>query len=182
MVIAKLDSQSSEYNVALFLHCIGVNALKIFNGFQFDRPKDKNDMAKIIEKFDQFTIGELNETFERYTFNSRNQEENESIDAYVTALRTLSKTCNFCDCMHNSIIRDRIVLGMKDKRTRKRLLRERKLTMKTCTDLCESNEATNVQLKTISGVQNEDLHGVKDKYPPSRRRDSDRSKTRSLKG
>ena len=87
MVIAKLDSQSSEYKVALFLHCIGVDALKIFNGFQFDRPEDKNDMAKIIEKFDQFTIGELNETFERYTFNSRNQEENESIDAYVTALR-----------------------------------------------------------------------------------------------
>ena len=153
MVIAKLDSQSSEYKVALFLHCIGVDALKIFNGFQFDRPEDKNDMAKIIEKFDQFTIGELNETFERYTFNSRNQEDNESIDAYVTALRTLAKTCNFCNCMHDSIIRDRIVLGIKDKQTRKRLLQERNLTLKTCIDLCKSNEATNVQLKTISGAQ-----------------------------
>lgn len=90
MVIAKLDSQPPEYKVALFLHCIGVEALKIFNGFQFDSPEDRNDMAKIIEKFDQFTIGELNETFERYTFNSRNQQENESIDVYVTALRTRS--------------------------------------------------------------------------------------------
>ena len=112
MVIAKLDSQTPEYKVALFLHCIGVDAFKIFNGFQFDRPEDKNDMTKIIEKFDQFTIGELNETFERYTFNSRNQEENESIEVYVTALRALAKTCNFCDCMHDSIIRDRIVLGI----------------------------------------------------------------------
>ena len=85
MVIAKLDSQPPEYKVALFLHCIGVDALKIFNGFQFNQPEDRNNMAKIIEKFDQFTIGELNETFERYTFNSRNQEENESIDVYVTA-------------------------------------------------------------------------------------------------
>jgi len=176
MVIAHLDSQSSEYKVALFLHCIGVDALKIFNGFQFDRPEDKNDLTKIIEKFDQFTIGELNETFERYTFNSRNQEDNESIDAYVTALRTLAKTCNFCDCMHDSIIRDRIVLGIKDKQTRKRLLQERKLTLKTSIDLCKSSEATNVQLKTISGAQNEDVHRVKDKHPPSRRRDSDRSK------
>ena len=33
MVIAKLDSQTPEYKVALFLHCIGVDALKIFNGF-----------------------------------------------------------------------------------------------------------------------------------------------------
>ena len=149
MVIANLDSQSSEYKVALFFLCIGVKALKIFNGFQFDRPGDKYDLIKIIEKFNQFTIGELNETFERYTFNSRNQEENESIDDYVTALRTLAKTCNFCDCMDDTIIRDRIVLRIKDKQTRKRLLQERKLTLKTCINLCKSSEATNVQLKTI---------------------------------
>lgn len=176
MVIAKLDSQPPEYKVALFLHCIGVEALKIFNGFQFDSPEDRNDMAKIIEKFDQFTIGELNETFERYTFNSRNQQENESIDVYVTALRTLAKTCNFCDCMHDSIIRDRIVLGIQDKQTRKRLLQERKLTLKSCIDLCKSSEATNAQLKTISGAQNAELHSVKDKHQQSRRRESDRSK------
>ena len=124
-------------------------------------------MAKIIEKFDQFTIGELNETFERYTFNSRNQEENKSTNAYVTALPTLAKTCNFCDCMHDLIICDRIVLGIKDKQTRFWLLQEWKLTLKTCIDLCKCNEATNVQLKTISGAQHKDLHRVKDEHPPS---------------
>ena len=56
------------YKVTLFFHCIGVDSL---NGFQFDSVDDKNDPAKIIQKFDEFTIGELNETFERYTFNSR---------------------------------------------------------------------------------------------------------------
>ena len=76
MIIAKL----------CFLLCIGSN---IFNGFQFDNPEDKNDLCKMIERFDQYTIGEVNETLERYNFNSRNQEENESIDA--TALRTLRK-------------------------------------------------------------------------------------------
>ena len=121
------------------------------------------------------TIGELNETFERYTFNSRNQQENESIDAYVTALRTLTKTCNFCDCMRDSIIRDRIVLGIQDHRTRKRLLQERSLTLSKCIDLCKSSEATNLQLKTISGAQNEDVHAVQDKHPPPGRRD-DKSK------
>ena len=100
MVIAQLKMKLPAYKVALFLCCISVDALKIFNGLQFDSPDNKNDLEKIIQKFDEFTIGELNETFERYTFNSRNQHENESIDAYVTALCTLAKTCNFCDCMH----------------------------------------------------------------------------------
>ena len=101
MVAAQLETQPSAYKVALFLHCIGVDALKIYNGFQFDSPEDRNDLAKVIQKFDEFTIGELNETFERYTFNSRNKQENESIDFYVTALHTFAKTCNFCDCMRD---------------------------------------------------------------------------------
>ena len=79
VIIAKLGTQPPEYKVALSLHCIGVDALKIFNGFQFDTPEDRNNLSEIIEKFDQYTIGELNETFERYNFHSRNQEENESI-------------------------------------------------------------------------------------------------------
>ena len=153
IIIAKLGTQPPEYKVGLFLHCIGVDALKIFNGFQFDNPEDRNDLNKIIEKFDQYTIEELNERFERYSFNSRNQEENESIDAYVTALRTLAKTCHFCDCMHDSILRDRIVLGIRDKHTRKRLLQERKLDLKKCIDICRSTEATNSQLRPISASQ-----------------------------
>jgi len=79
MVIAQLEMKPSAYKVALFLHCISVDALKIFNGFQFDSPDDKNDLAKIIQKFDEFTIRELNETFERYIFNSRNQQETKAL-------------------------------------------------------------------------------------------------------
>lgn len=45
------------YKVAMFLHCIGVDALKIFNGFQFDGPGDENDLANIIQEFDEFAIG-----------------------------------------------------------------------------------------------------------------------------
>lgn len=77
-------------------------------------------------------IRELNQTFEGYTFNSRNQQDNESTDVYrlyVTAVCTLSRTCNFCGYMHDSIIHDRIVLRVQDHRTRKRLLQEWSLTL-----------------------------------------------------
>ena len=151
MVNAQLEMKPPAYKVALSLHCIGVDALKNFNGSQFESSDNKNDLAKILQKFDEFTIGELNETFERYTFNSRNQQENESTDSYVTALRTLAKTYNFCEYMRDSIIRDRVVLGIQDHR--KRLLQERSLTLSKCIDLCKSSEATNLQVKTISRPQ-----------------------------
>ena len=58
----EIGTQPQNYKVALFLHCIGVDTLKIFNGFQFDTPEDRNSLSKIIDKFDQYTIGEVHET------------------------------------------------------------------------------------------------------------------------
>ena len=81
--------------------------------------------------------------------------------------------------MRDSIIRDRIVLGIHDHRTRKRLLQERSLTLSKCIDLCKSSEATNLQLKTISGGQREDVHTVQDKHPPPGRRDDKSKKSRT---
>ena len=86
-----------------------------------------------------------------HTSNSRNQEEQESIDAYVTVLRNLAKSCNFCDCMCDSLIRDRIILGVNNNAIRKKLLQVRGLTLNQCIDTCRSNEATTSQMKAISG-------------------------------
>lgn len=39
----------------------------------------RDNLTKVIEKFNQYTIHELIETFERPQFDSRNQEENETL-------------------------------------------------------------------------------------------------------
>lgn len=83
----------------------------------FDDESDRKKLDKVIEKFEEYTIGRINETFERYRFNSKNQEPSEGIDAYVSALRNLAKTCNF-GSLHDSLVRDRIVFGVQSKHTR----------------------------------------------------------------
>ena len=45
-----------------------------------------------FKEFDNFAIGETNETYERYVFNSRDQKEDEFIDAYIVSRRTVN-TC-----------------------------------------------------------------------------------------
>ena len=144
------------------MHCIGSEALKTFNGFSFDDESDRKKLDKVIEKFEEYTIGRINETFERYRFNSRNQEPSEGIDAYVSALRNLAKTCNF-GSLHDSLVRDRIVFGVQSKHTRQKLLQERKLTLEKCIDICHSNEATSSQMKEIaSGSNLEAVNKVED--------------------
>lgn len=153
-IITNLKNQSQEYQVALFLHCIGPDALKIYNGLSFVNDDERKRLDKIFEKFDEYTIGEINETYERYVFNNRSQEPNESIDAYVAALRSKAKTCGFCDCLSESLLRDRIVLGISNNNLRKRLLQERSLNLKKCIDMCRSAEAAMSQFKSISGATN----------------------------
>ena len=82
-------------------------------------------------------------------FNRRNQEENESIEQYVTVIRKLAQTCNFCNCLSDSLIRDRLVLGIRDETIRKKLLQEKKLTLSRALDIGRSGETTNLRLKEL---------------------------------
>ena len=53
--------------------------------------------------------------------NKRSQQDDESFDAYIADLRRLIKTREYGD-LKDSILKDRIVIGIKDDAIRKRLL------------------------------------------------------------
>ena len=135
--------------------------MRLYNGLPFESEEDKKTLSNIMEKLDEFAIGEVNETYERYVFNSRDQEADESIYAYVTLLSKLAQTCNFCACLHDSVIRDRLVLGVRSKQLRKRLLQEKKLTLTKCIDICRSTEATSSRLQAILGTETEEVNKIR---------------------
>ena len=61
----------------------------------------------------------------------------------------MAKTCNF-GTLENSLIRDRLVVSIRDNNLRKRLLQVSKLTLKVAIDVCRSYETTGMQLKVMS--------------------------------
>ena len=61
---------------------MGPQAVKTYNGFDLSH-EDKRNLGAIIEAFDRYPNGERNETFERFLFNKREQQEGESIDQYL---------------------------------------------------------------------------------------------------
>ena len=127
-IVAQLEKQTEEYRVTLLLYSIGSEAVKTYNSFDLNE-ENRRKLSEIIKEFDKYAIGETNETYERYMFNSRNQKKGESIDTYVGELRTLAQSCNFCTYLHDSLIRDRIVLGIRGADTCKCLLRQTKWTL-----------------------------------------------------
>ena len=160
-IVAQLNRQTEEYRIALFLYSIGPEAVKTYNGFDLSQ-EDRHNLDAIIIAFDRYAIGETNETFEPYLFNKREQQEGESIDQYAAELRILAQSCNFCNCLHDSLIRDRIVLGIKDSRTHKRLLQQQQLTLQCCIDICKASEASNAQIKLLGQSVKEEVQRVKE--------------------
>ena len=79
--------------------------------------------------------------YKRYRFNNRKQEPGESIATYLTELRTIAKNCQHEDITPEEILRDRIVLGIRDK-MRERLLRYNDLTLQKAVDLIKAAEQT----------------------------------------
>lgn len=126
-----------------------------------DTPKAAWKLADIVKKFDEHCTPSVNETVERFRFFSRNQGPSEGIDSYVTELKVLAKTCNF-GTLRDTLIRDRIVCGSCNAAMRERLLREKKLTLDSCIDLCRAAELSRENVKTIAGSSVEEVHAVKE--------------------
>ena len=74
---------------------------------------------------------------EGYKFYCRDQSENETITEYLAELRKLTLKCgikNFLD----QALRDRFVCGLQNNSIRRRLLAERKLTLKLAIELAKT--------------------------------------------
>ena len=97
--------------------------------------------------------------FERYLFNSANHG-NENTDQYLNRLRKLASTCAY-GALCDELIRDRLVIGIKSHEVRKRLLREKALTLNTALDIIRAAETASDQLKKIDGEIETSVHAVK---------------------
>ena len=121
-----------------------------------------------MEKFDTYCTPKKDITYERYIFNTRIQQANETVDQYVTELKNMATTCNYGE-LREGLIRDRIVIGISDATLRARLLRETDLDLAKATQMCRTDEISKQQLKTLAGP-NEFTRINEVRYGDSRKR------------
>ena len=72
---------------------------------------------------------------QRYKFNTRSRAPNESVAAYVTALRELAEHCKYGESLQE-MLRDRLVCGVNHETIQKRLLAEKELSYDTALRPC----------------------------------------------
>src|ERR1051325_6486074 len=144
----KLDREEDPVRTATLLSCIGLEAFELFQSLDFANEADRTNIAAVLERFERHCVGETNETFERYVFRRRAQEENEPIETFVSVLRTLVRSCNFGE-LEDSLMRDQIVMGISDDATRRKLLQTRGLNLQATIDICRSSQLSSRQVKEM---------------------------------
>ena len=80
--LSDIATKPRNYQVAMLETSLGDEAMRLYDGFQFEAPQEHRTTTEILSTFDEFAIEEANETCERYKFNSRKQEDGESFEDF----------------------------------------------------------------------------------------------------
>ena len=99
MLATGKNSKPDNQKTALFLTIAGEDALRLYNTFKlkWEQPEDKENLEKIKEKFKKYCKSNTSQAFLRHQFFKRSQRRGETIDHFVTELKTLAKDCEFGD-------------------------------------------------------------------------------------
>ena len=146
----ELKKRDKAVQVAILLHAAGPEAQEIHETFVYEGEDDVLDYKKVLSQFRLYCNPRKNIIYERYLFWHRSQCDGETIDHWVTELKSRAEWCEFGD-QKNDMIRDRIVFGITDDRVKERLLRESKLDLAKAIDICHASETSKHHLHAMTG-------------------------------
>lgn len=118
-------------------------AILAANGEDIATPAEsREDPEGLKRKFREVCNLETDVTMERHTFNTKNQNPGETVEAYVRPLWNKVKPCNF----------DRLVCGITNDSVRRVSLRESDLTLVKAVKICQISELTEQNTKVLTSA------------------------------
>lgn len=114
-------------------------------------------LNEVLKKFDDHCIPQKNAAMESYKFNTIVQKERQSFGEFETELRTQLRRCEFtCTCgvsYENRMLRDRILIGIHDKKLQLKLLDGRDEPLAKVIETCKTFEAANANKSILESKQ-----------------------------
>ena len=125
-------------------------------------PEELAKTSTILDQLEKHFAPERNILYERYIFHNAEQQPNETIDQYLLRLLRLAEPCRFAG-LHDEMLCDRLVLGVRDKAARARLFREKECSLAKAIESLRISEVTCEQLTVIGGKEEEAVNAVSEK-------------------
>lgn len=138
-----LDASDEETQTSTLIYAMGDEADDILKSFALSED-DKKKYKPAMDKFEAHFVKKLNVIYKRAHFNMRRQEEGETVDAFITTLYTLAEHCGYGG-LHDEMIRDRIVVGIRDAQLSEKLQLKSDLTLELAIQSVRQAEAVKEQ-------------------------------------
>ncbi|UYV67682.1 K02A2.6-like [Cordylochernes scorpioides] len=187
LVVSGMKKKEEADKIDLFMYLMGDRADDIFRTFKFEKEEEATKFDSVLKAFGSHFCVRKNIIYERAKFNSRIQEDREPVDEFITSLYKLADSCEF-EGLHEQLIRDRIVVGVRDKALSERMQLDSELTLEKAVKLVRQQEAVRQQqddLQRPSTSQkvnqvkfNSKKQSPKQQQQPSRKKEKS-AKTRS---
>lgn len=126
-IASGMETQADENQVNALIYTMGEDAEDILVSLHLS-PAEASDYATVKDRLDAHFITRRNVIFERAKFNQRQQEAGEPADCFITALHCLAEHCGY-GALHDEMVRDRLVVGLRDKRLSEQLQMDPELTL-----------------------------------------------------
>lgn len=162
----KLGEEDGEVQVSTLIYAMGHEAENIFKSFTFGEAEDINSYDTVLAKYDAYFMPQKNTIHERACFYQRAQKPGEMAETFIRALYELSENCDFGD-KKNEHIRDRLVVGIRDRGLSKRLQLMPTLTLETAVQMIRQAEDVEQQLNE-QGRQTANVQEVTHRRPSKR--------------
>ena len=113
-VASGLSGAVAAKQVSTFLYCFGESAEDLLSAMGAATDADRATYAGIKERFDTYFKVRHNAVYERACFNRRIQQQGESAEDFIVAVHTMADRCEFGADWRDELIRDRLVVGIRD--------------------------------------------------------------------
>lgn len=130
--VSQLDKSSDKMQITNLLYQMGPEV-----GQLLEKLKLTEDSLETYENtkkiFNTYFAGKKNIIYERAKFNLRKQQDGEAAQEFIDSLYNLSKSCEY-GTLVDQLIRDRIVVGIRDHKLSEQLQLDENLTLEKAID------------------------------------------------
>lgn len=148
----KWTPEQEKKKVNILLTLIGDAAKKKYSNFDLTE-EDQKDTTALLKAIESKIVSNRNILFDRYIFHTCNQMEHEDFDSYLLRLKKAAEFCKYnANVTQDSMLRDRIAFGVKDKNLRRAFLQAdpEKLTLEKIIQECKAYELTSERIENLN--------------------------------
>lgn len=155
--LLKFNKISDDEKVSFVIGLCGAELYKIIKSICAPKKPDEMKYTELQKALKGYFDPKVNETGERYKFQSRVRKSEESVSDFIIELKILSETCAFPGSYLEQALRDQLVFGVNNQQIRQ------KLTFHKACQIAKSMEMTMNDDESMRLNQNETIAAVKDR-------------------